>query len=66
MIDGRCMICGRKKKVRHINLFVFGSEDLNSHLYSCRGCEMLIVEFIRMISSRIGNVLIDFAMENKK
>jgi len=43
------MLCNPKEliQVRHISLYVFGSEGL----YVCHDCEMKLVEFCRSLSS---------------
>lgn len=40
---GRCTICFQNTDVRHINLYVIGSEGL----LCCHSCEMKIVQFCR-------------------
>ena len=48
---GNCMICHEApKEVRHINLYIIGSEGL----YACHECEMKIVLFIRELSTSYG------------
>jgi hypothetical protein len=40
---GICMMCDDITEVRHINLYVIGSEGF----YCCKPCENEILEFIR-------------------
>ena len=47
MVDAFCMLCHESKQVRHVNLYIIGSEGL----YACHECEMLLVEFARSLSS---------------
>ncbi len=42
---GTCMICKVHAEVRHIPLYVIGSEGL----WLCHACEMRIVEFVRIM-----------------
>ena len=41
--DGLCMVCHAIAPVRHIRLYVIGSEGL----WICHRCEMMMVEFVR-------------------
>lgn len=45
-VKGTCMICGEDKSIRHIDLYVFGSEGLRA----CHDCEMKLVEFVKNLS----------------
>ena len=40
-----CRICQNKATTRYISLFVNGSEGLNI----CNSCEMVLVEFVRLM-----------------
>jgi len=40
-----CNICTSKEEIRHINLYIIGSEGV----YLCYGCEMVVVKFIRSL-----------------
>ena len=43
--QGQCRCCGDKGKVRHLAIYVVGSEGLDV----CHDCEMAIVEFCRSL-----------------
>jgi hypothetical protein len=57
-----CMTCCKNKEIRHINLFVFGSEGL----LICHECEMKIVEFVRQLTSENINNKKYSLLTNKK
>ena len=38
-----CRICGKEDHLKHLNLYVRGSEGLDV----CHGCEMVLVDFVR-------------------
>ncbi len=42
-MKGRCMLCHEDKDVRHINMYLIGSEGLDC----CHKCEMEILDFCR-------------------
>ena len=44
-ITASCMVCSGWKEVRHIPIYVIGSEGL----VVCHDCEMKIVDFIRKL-----------------
>lgn len=46
-VRGECRICGNMDDLRHINLYVTGSEGLDI----CHDCEMRLVEFVRALKS---------------
>ena len=48
--QGYCRICGGLEQLRHVNLYVVGSEGLNL----CHECEMKIVEHVRSLVSLEG------------
>ena len=43
MMKTYCMICDEKKEIKHLPLYVEGSEGLNV----CHSCEMALVHYIR-------------------
>jgi len=44
-VDGACMVCSQWTKVRHLPLYVIGSEGLTI----CHSCEMELITFIRAL-----------------
>ena len=42
-IKGTCMMCLKDTEVRHINLYIIGSEGFDC----CHPCEMEVIRFIR-------------------
>jgi len=43
---GQCSVCNKMEEVRHIPLYVFGSEGI----FLCHKCEMNLVEYVRKTS----------------
>jgi hypothetical protein len=43
VVISHCMLCGEEEGVRHIDLYVIGSEGL----WVCHACEMKVVEYVR-------------------
>ena len=48
--EGICMICHETTNVRHINLYVIGSEGLRC----CKTCEDRLLEFVRKMMREAG------------
>ena len=42
-VEGKCMMCLENKEVRHINLYIIGSEGFDC----CYECERELLKFIR-------------------
>ena len=47
---GECRICGAHGAVRHLDLYVFGSEGVPI----CAACERTLVEIVRGMASAAG------------
>ena len=60
-MNGTCRLCGETKEVRHVNLFVFGSEGL----WICHDDEMKLVEFARQMSVDVLDKKLEKAAELK-
>ena len=43
---GRCMLCHETTEVRHINMYLIGSEGLDC----CHPCEMEVLKYMRQLS----------------
>jgi hypothetical protein len=54
---GNCMLCLKDAEVRHINLYIIGSEGLNA----CHSCEMKLVEFARNLMAKNGRLKMKIA-----
>ena len=60
---GHCSVCHVSPiEVRHVNLYVFGSEGW----YVCHECEMKVVAFIRQMTYENGEKKMALAIEAKK
>lgn len=46
-VKGECRVCSNEADLRHLNLYVTGSEGLEI----CHECEMRLVEFVRALKS---------------
>jgi hypothetical protein len=58
---GVCMLCQSEAEVRHINLYIIGSEGLNA----CHSCEMKLVEFARKLMSENGRLKLEAAKRKR-
>lgn len=58
----RCLICENDDTVRHVNLYISGSEGL----WICHQCEMVVVTHIRDMRLIAGTVKLRTIQTQKK
>ena len=62
-VDGACMVCSQWTKVRHLPLYVIGSEGLTV----CHTCEMKIVDFVRgMMREEVAKKKEQFKLKKRR
>ncbi len=57
-----CRLCSNDEVTRRVNLYVFGSEDLDV----CHKCEMALVNFARKLAHEHAMIRIAQALEAKE
>jgi hypothetical protein len=61
-MEGFCSICGVFDEVRHLPIYVRGSEGVSF----CHDCEMLLVDFIKNLMNLSGRIKKEEALRRKQ